>query len=132
MNRCFEAPGRADGSQALKSATATQAWPGLSPHCPPTYWKCSLGRKYKFLVAGKRLERMRLMMECVRDLGHLISNILGGLVFQDCVGWLRNTQEGTALLCLDETKQRGFTALQGWLAYIPSDGRFHGLIMKMC
>lgn len=35
-----------------------------------------------------------------------------------------------ALLCLDETKEHGFVALQEWLAYTPSNGQFHGLIIE--
>ena len=81
-------------------------------------------------VAGKRLERMRLEMELVRGLRHLISSILSRFIYQDYVGWLRNTQEGMALLCLDETKEYGFVALQEWLAYSPSDSQFHGLIIE--
>lgn len=43
---------------------------------------------------------------------------------------LWDTQEGAALLSLDETEECGSAALPGRAASTPSDGRVHGLIME--
>lgn len=77
LNRCFETLRRADGSQALKTATGTQAWP-LST-LPTHGLRLFVGGGTRvFGVAGKRLDWVRLTVEWVKGLGQLISSILGG------------------------------------------------------